>query len=106
MISLVLGSVYVACWTSKIIYLRYRTCLGTFGWIENGFGRLKMEFFGSARRRPRSLAWRPRSLVEGFWVSQKHERDRGIRKSGDRGLSLFLAFCGVFEGFRYPEARG
>ena len=47
-----------------------------------------------------------RSLSLSFWVFQKYVRDRGIEHVGDRGLSLFLAICGVFEGFRYPEARG
>ena len=95
-----------ACWTSKIVYLMYRISLGKIGGVRNGFGRLKMAFRGSARRRPRSLAERPRSLDEGFWVFQKHERDCGIEKSGDRSLFLFLAIYCVFEGFRYPKARG
>ena len=75
-------------------------------WVLDSWKWTRWGFPGSARRRPRSLAWRPRSLDEGFWVSQKHERDCGIETNGDRGLSLFLAYCCVFEGFGYPKARG
>lgn len=65
-------------------------------WVLAGWKWRKRGFRGSVRRRPRSLAQRPQSLDEGFWVFKKHERDRCIKKSGDRGLSLFLAICCVF----------